>query len=188
MNVWKSMQTKQSIDLEAFRTETLKNTKLLILPCIAAIILILVFTAFLKPLLGYLMRAFGDPTSEGYLDPQYIAELFFILAVLLVAIGFPFFLIIRNLVFYVRITGRHYRIVEDMLVRKVDREFTRVYGRVRYDDVFYFEKYGRYTVPHTERSAFDYSSENELFYLIVLNGRRPRIMRAYNTKVYDYKN
>ncbi len=186
--MWESKQTKQSINLEAFRTETLKNTKLLILPCIAAIILILVFTAFLKSLLGYLMHAFDDPTSEGYLDPQYIAELFFILAVLLVAIGFPFFLIIRNLVFYVRITGRHYSIVEDTLVRKVDREFTRVWGRVRYDDVFYFEKYGRYTVPRTERSAFDYSSENEMFYLIVLNGRRPRIMRAYNTKVYDYNN
>lgn len=185
--MWEGKQTKQAISLEAFRNETRKNAKLLILPCIAGVILILVLTAFLKPLTGHLLDAFNNPDIDGYRDPKYIAQGVITLVVLLIAIGYPVFVIVRNVVFYVKITRRCFTIVVDMLIRKVDREFTRVWGRTHYDDVFYFEKYGRYTVPRTERSAFDYSNENESFYLIVLKGRKPKIMRAYNAKVYEYK-
>ncbi len=185
--MWEGKQTKQAISGEAFRAEMMKKAKLLILPCIAGAILILILTAFLKPLIGHLLDIFNNPAIDGYRDPKYIAKAIVTLIVLLIAIGYPIFVIIRNVIFYIKITRRCFTIVEDTLVRKVDREFTRTFGRTHYDDIFYFETYGRYTVPRTERSAFDYSSENDGFYLIVLKGRKPRIMRAYNTKVYEYQ-
>ncbi len=185
--MWEGKQTKQTISGEAFRAEMMKKAKLLILPCIAGGILILVLTAFLKPLIGHLLDVFNNPVTDGYRDPKYIAKVIIALIVLLIAMGYPIFVIIRNVIFYHKITRRCFTIVEDTLVRKVDREFTRAFGRTHYDDIFYFETYGRYAVPRTERGAFDYSSETDRFYLIVLKGRKPRIMRAYNTKVYEYK-
>lgn len=185
--MWEGKQTKQPISLDAFRAEMMKKAKLLILPCIAGVILILVLTAFLKPLIGHLLDSFNDPTMVGYRDPSYIARLIIMLIMLLIAIGYPVFVIIRNLIFYNKIMRQRYAIVEDTLVRKVDRTGIHSFGPAHNDDFFYFEAYGRYTVPRTERSAFDYSSENDPFYLIVLKGRRPRIMRVYNAKVYEYK-
>ncbi len=183
----KEKHTKQQISGEFFRAEMIKDAKLLILPLIAAVIVFIVCAALMIPFIGSLKDAINEAQTAEGANVSLIVELVSTILVLLVAVGYPLWIIAQNTIFFIKISKRQYEIVEDTLMRKVDGEYVRIGMRSRYNDVFYFEKYGRYVVYRSERSAFDYSTETDRFYLIVLKGRKPKIMRVYNTKVYEYK-
>ena len=79
-----------------------------------------------------------------------------------------------------------FRIVQDKLVRIAKDEYVHQYGsRGHIENAFYFLKHGRYRVTKWDRSAFDYSSEEDMFYLVISDGKKPVILLVYNQNVYD---
>ena len=77
-----------------------------------------------------------------------------------------------------------FRIVQDKLVRIAKDEYVRVAGRGHLENAFYFMKHGRYRVTKWDRSAFDYSSEEDMFYLVLTDGKKPTILLAFNQNIY----
>ena len=81
-----------------------------------------------------------------------------------------------------------FRIVQDKLVRIAKDEYVREYSRGAFrghlENAFYFLKHGRYRVTKWDRSAFDYSSEEDMFYLVLTDGKKPTILLAFNQNIY----
>jgi len=80
-----------------------------------------------------------------------------------------------------------FSVVKDKLVRIEERiEYSRVNSSTRIIRLFHFRDHGEYRVTQKDGSAFDYSSEDDIFYLVLYCGSKSPSL-AYNAKVYDYR-
>ena len=78
-----------------------------------------------------------------------------------------------------------FTVVKDKLVRIEERTVTR--GQHTYIlKIFHFRDYGEYQVTAKDGSAFNYSSEDDIFYLVFFEGSAHPAL-AYNSKIYDYR-
>ena len=77
-----------------------------------------------------------------------------------------------------------FRIVEDKLLRVSKDEYVRVAGRGHLENAFYFMKCGRYRVTKWDDSALEYSTEEDRFYLVVTDRKKPQILLIFNQKIY----
>ena len=81
-------------------------------------------------------------------------------------------------------------IVEDKLYKTVPYE---KYNRhasststTRYDHGLYFEKYGKFTAVGEQMDInFDGNSD---YWLVIVNGKKPKILKIYRKDKYEYKN
>ena len=81
-------------------------------------------------------------------------------------------------------------IVEDRLYKTVPYE---KYNRhasststPRYDHGLYFEKYGKFTVVG-EKMEINFDGNSD-YWLVIVNGKKPKILRIYRKDKYEYKN
>lgn len=80
-------------------------------------------------------------------------------------------------------------IVEDKLYKtvpyeKISRSASSNYT-IYYDHGLYFKEYGKFTVTSTSLSIdFDGNSD---YYLVILNGKKPKILQLYRKNEYEYK-
>ena len=82
-----------------------------------------------------------------------------------------------------------FSVVKDKLVRIEERtEYSYRFGRSHAQElkIFHFRDHGEYRVTAKDGSAFDYSSEEDIFYLVLYYGSSTPAL-AYNAKVYDYR-
>ena len=116
----------------------------------------------------------------------------FLMAAALILI--PLVLLTRFILRDSLIRGGKFSIVEDELVNMVRQEPYRSFysRRTQYQDVFYFWKAGRYVVTGIDGSSFEYSSEGDTFYVVIIDSRHKRKnpnppQRVYNAKIYQYE-
>ena len=159
--MWQEKQTKAIINKETIKKELLAEQK-----ATAPIFLVLGILCMISALLMW---------SENGI----------IAAILMIGIGAG--IIIYDCYMVGRIIKCHFDVIEDHLVRMAEDEPVRSRGRTRYYDVFYFSRTGRYIVTGADKSAWNYSSEDDKFYVVVMRGRNIIPMKVYNSKVYEYR-
>ncbi len=81
-------------------------------------------------------------------------------------------------------------IVEDKLYKTVPYEKYNRYASststIRYNHGLYFEKHGKFTtVGEKMEINFDGNSE---YWLVIVNGKKPKILQIYSKDIYEYKN
>jgi len=115
----------------------------------------------------------------------YLAKTLFVLGFVfalccLIAPGFFIYNLIRDIMTVLLIARDGFFIVKDTVSGKSKGE---PQGRATVD-VIYFSKYGRYIPSGT---VFDLTSENDEFYLVILDKKKPELTAAYHSMMYDYK-
>lgn len=78
-----------------------------------------------------------------------------------------------------------FSIEKDTVSRLSKGEFPKSYSEGKnYVDVLYFEKRGRYVATGI---TFNISSVGDEFYLVILKGKKEKIVFAYHSSMYDYR-
>ncbi len=115
----------------------------------------------------------------------YLAKTLFVLGLLfalccLIAPGFFIYNLIRDIMTLRLIERDGFFVVKDTVSRRSKGE---PQGKATVD-VIYFSKYGRYIASGV---TFDLASENDEFYLVMLDKKKPELTFAYHSMMYDYK-
>lgn len=84
-----------------------------------------------------------------------------------------------------KITSGDFYIVEDKLVGMVEKTSSSYTKRI-----FTFASYGDYVInaDHDGGEAFKYSLTDDMFYLVIMNGKNNTPAMVYNQRVYEMKN
>jgi len=86
---------------------------------------------------------------------------------------------------FVRYKRLDFLVIEDTLMRTA-RETVRTPKGYREEKVLYFLKSGRYVISGKDKSVFEYSSEDDKFYIMTY-GKKQVPVAVYNQKVYEYR-
>lgn len=129
----------------------------------------------------------------GVIMMTYIFELGLIFTVVFVfAIILDFWFTIRDFVALRMLKKGKFSVVKDEVCRKAEGKWNYWYmgrrsrierAKLRdVDNFLYFTRHGKYIVSDT---VFSMTDQWDTFYLVVLDGRKPRILAAYHSDMYD---
>ena len=134
-----------------------------------------------------LFIGFGSYTLS-FLPDNFCAECFGGLVVCLASFAFMAFCIwylVASIKNVYKTKNSSFTVVKDKLVRIEERTVTRG-QHTSILKIFHFRDYGEYQVTAKDGSAFSYSSEDDIFYLVYIEGNAGPSL-AYNSKIYDYR-
>jgi len=191
--MWNRQPTREVITKESVRQELMKSARGGV-----PIAAMMVVTAIVADAILIAAGCAAFPSKaqfEGEMFPFMelaLAIMSFLIAAL--AAVFSMYMLISVVADSKYIREGRFTIVEDELVNMVREEPYRSFysRRTQYQDVFYFWKTGRYVVTGIDGSSFEYSSVGDTFYVVVMephhrSKKQNRPRRAYNSKIYEYK-
>ncbi len=145
--------------------------------------MVVVFTCLL---IGFGSSAIKD-INRGF-DLESVAKLLIALASIFF-IGFCVFHLYNSINNIKKTKNGSFVVVKDKLVRMEERtEYSHSRGHIHTQEIkiFHFRDHGEYRVTAKDGSAFDYSSEEDIFYLVIFDGSISPTL-VYNSKIYDYR-
>ena len=112
------------------------------------------------------------------------------LGVFLLTAFLPVWALLDELIILIKINKGKFSIVEDEVANKSEGEVSDLFVRrfsfmtmsSRFENALYFAHYGRYL---PKKTVFSMTDQWDTFYLVVLDGRKPRILAAYHSDMYD---